>query len=546
MRTLCLVILSGITAIIDMVGIHGGVYFRTNYLEYLGKATCLYVFFGIGYQTLSWIVRQDNNQQIEMGGADQGFLKNFFIMFSCWIPYFIIFCPGVIQWDSMVQINDFFDGYSSFIYAEGGYIEVTALLNDHHPVFDTLIYGLFVEIGNILGNSNIGVALYSLTQMSLFSVSLAFFINQMKKEGLSVRWEKYIVLFFALFPFWGIWSVTMVKDTLFTIVFVMYMSTYISIVKNKKFEYGSLRCLLLWSFLMALTKKTGMYIVLFSNLGLLAGMRKGKLKILLSAFAPCVFVITVMQNILFPAFNIYPGGKQEALSTMFMQTARIVIDYKDELSETDIEIIDGVLRYEGLEKAYLDYNGSYSQNVKALIRHDHTRKAFFEYLKLWAKLGIKHPWTYVKTVILTAGTFFNSYSDIEPYYTTRAMGDDSYSNIDEWTLTDSLRGSVKNVMSWLYNMPVFNLLFKKALYIVWIPVFCMSETFKKKKMDIFIYLPIVLSIFILFLSPCGVTRYALPVMVVAPLMLAYCSIDTSIITAVNEYGKDIRYEPVDV
>ena len=81
MRTLCLVILSGITAIIDMVGIHGGVYFRTNYLEYLGKATCLYVFFGIGYRTLSWIVRQDNNQQIEMGGGDQGFLKNFFIMF---------------------------------------------------------------------------------------------------------------------------------------------------------------------------------------------------------------------------------------------------------------------------------------------------------------------------------------------------------------------------------------------------------------------------------------------------------------------------------
>ena len=63
------------------------------------------------------------------------------IIFISWIPYFIIYYPGIISPDSYSQIQQVFGDLA---------------LNDHHPILHTAIIGFFVRIGvMIFKNINI-------------------------------------------------------------------------------------------------------------------------------------------------------------------------------------------------------------------------------------------------------------------------------------------------------------------------------------------------------------------------------------------------------
>ena len=63
----------------------------------------------------------------------------------CWLPYLLIYAPGLVNFDTINQINDFYDGISPVWF---GFVEgqetVVALLNDHHPVFVTVLFSLIM------------------------------------------------------------------------------------------------------------------------------------------------------------------------------------------------------------------------------------------------------------------------------------------------------------------------------------------------------------------------------------------------------------------
>ena len=73
-------------------------------------------------------------------------------IFLAWIPYFLNYYPGVISADSMSQICQSL-----------GIIGVT----NHHPVFHTFFISIAMNMGKLMGNYNIAVAIYSVAQMNV-------------------------------------------------------------------------------------------------------------------------------------------------------------------------------------------------------------------------------------------------------------------------------------------------------------------------------------------------------------------------------------------
>ena len=68
----------------------------------------------------------------------------FLLMVLCWLPYLIAFLPGIISVDTTVQFKQVID---------------PSQLSNWHPILHTLLIGVFVKIGYLIGNLTLGICL---------------------------------------------------------------------------------------------------------------------------------------------------------------------------------------------------------------------------------------------------------------------------------------------------------------------------------------------------------------------------------------------------
>ena len=111
----------------------------------------------------------------------RSFLLTWAIIFIAWIPYFLNYYPGVISPDSISQICQGLGIYN---------------MTSHHPIFHTFLISIAMNIGKIIGNYNVGVAIYSLTQMVVVSGIFAFAIYYMAKRNIDIRYRFLTLLFY--------------------------------------------------------------------------------------------------------------------------------------------------------------------------------------------------------------------------------------------------------------------------------------------------------------------------------------------------------------
>ena len=79
------------------------------------------------------------------------FIILFIIFLICWIPYFIVYWPGVLTPDANESFVQFFgDAQFSWTIKTIKLIDPQVILNNHQPVFYTLFIGLFGLILDVL------------------------------------------------------------------------------------------------------------------------------------------------------------------------------------------------------------------------------------------------------------------------------------------------------------------------------------------------------------------------------------------------------------
>lgn len=110
------------------------------------------------------------------------------------------------------------------------YIQGKAFLQDHHPVFDTILFGGFIWIGQrFFCSSNIGCFLFIVIQcvmtVTAFSYSCVFLI----RKGIRNIYYFITVLFYALYPPIPQYAITMLKDSLYSWIYVFWFVLFLEI-----------------------------------------------------------------------------------------------------------------------------------------------------------------------------------------------------------------------------------------------------------------------------------------------------------------------------
>lgn len=115
---------------------------------------------------------------------------------------FLYFCYSSF-WDTSTQIEMFLS-----------YIQGKAFLQDHHPVFDTILFGGFIWIGQrFFCSSNIGCFLFIVIQCVMTAAAFSYSCVFLKRKGIRNIYCFITVLFYALYPPIPQYAITMLKDS---------------------------------------------------------------------------------------------------------------------------------------------------------------------------------------------------------------------------------------------------------------------------------------------------------------------------------------------
>ena len=427
----------------------------------------------------------------------------------------VAYYPGTGNWDTLFQIRDFFDGTSRARYAEGGNAIITAFLNDHHPVVTTLIFSSFVQIGKWLHDERLGLFLYSLLQVALFSYAYTQALRFCQKR--SVRSGRLAAAFYLFHPFLPYYAIMMLKDSLYSALFLIYFLHFLEAYRGDgSADARGTLALVLLSIAIPLTKKTGVYIIVPSNAILLlrlARQKRGRLLgIVAAALVPLVVHVMVFPMIVYPVFNIFPGGKQEVIATLLQQSARVGIDHPDAYSEADVEVLNRVFRYSAAAELYDDHITDPIKNTYKL--QSVKGEDLWAYYKLWFRTGLKHPITYLKATAGTCGGYFSPTTRLDVYRKNH------YQELTQAPLPLALRGGINALYDFLMDAPGLNLLLYMVVYTWWIPLFGTAMLLKKRGWRALgSLMPVYVSILTLVVSPCAFRRYALPFVMIAPILL---------------------------
>ncbi len=437
------------------------------------------------------------------------------ILFAFRIPYLIAFFPGVSNFDAITQLHDFFNGMNPVLV---GQKEIMVLLDDRHPVFDTIVFGGLASIGKAVHNMNLGFFLFTFLQTTLCAIGFAMILCYMEKLKVPHIYRLLGFLFLALSPFIGLFMMSMMKDAFFGMFFIFYFLVYVKIcLEEDSDNKGGWIALIVLSIFLALSRKAGVYQAILYNVGLLlsANARKNLKLLVVSIAAPAIVIFVLLQGIIFPATHIISGGaffRQEKYGFLIQQTAKAVLDHPDEISDEDRQIINNVCDYELIDDHY-DLNSI--DPIKGIFRGEEVSDEDINaFLGLYARYAIKYPVSYLLAYFGVNGFYFSPKATIGVFQGVMENDLGIYNPESLSAIKDKIMGLSEKLM---FNGK--NLFFNMAMYVFWIPVISLFRIIyygKKERMCALI--PIFINILFLSFCPVALDRYAICQFYVAPLV----------------------------
>lgn len=496
----------------------------------------------------------DNREAFQRGRA-QGraamffdrypFRVSFAVLVIAWLPYLIGYYPGLFMGDTGAQLSQFFqipNGTSSYL----NLISESQLINNHHPVFHTVLMGTAVKLGRVLFHSdNAGIFLYTCFQYLCTAGALAYGISWLKKIRIP-RWCQITFLgIAALYPVIGRYAVLLSKDTLFADCMLLYMVFLAELVYMPSRLTGKKGRLVLFGLVILgvmLLRQNGIYAVLFSIPVFLTLLRERKHLIRAGAvLLAAVVLYTGYSQALLPALKITPGSRREMLSVPFQQTARYLRDYPDEVTQEEKDAINRVLDADRIGQIY---DPNISDPVKATFREDADGEDLKAYFKAWASMLFKHPRCYVEATLNNYYGYFYMGQDATDrrvrYYEggskkfIRTRMDNKGFSFSHLKQLEGLRQALEVYSETVLHLPILSILQASAWY-TWLVILGIGYLLWKKRWRcLFLFLPALSVLLVSVISPVNGTiyfRYMLSVMFMMPVLIG--------ITVKNEELREI-------
>ena len=430
------------------------------------------------------------------------------IILCCWLPYIAFLYPASVSTDSVTQMKSL--------------IGIVPLSNAN-PLFQTLIVGAVMFFGKLIGNMDLSLFMYVLTQAVLMAWMFAYTLKCLQRFGATRGVINAGLIFFAIHPIFPLYALCMGKDTNFSMAMLWFSVTIANLLYCKSDEKptkSTVFALTLSSLLCMLLRNPGVMLVgLMLVLLLIVFTLEKKYKqipaIIISGGSVLVVYICLHMVVL-PLFQIADTPKSENYSLPLQQVGRIVI--KEEPTEEMLSGLHGVIDVSAIKDTYRPEISDDMKNMYRENASDADRKLFFS---TWLELLRHYPLTGLEA------TIHNSFGYLTPGYVTsvkppfligRQGRIDHLSEAYRFT-TNDLSYKLDAVMDALLAFAPTRFLLAPGLY----GLFCVFVFFalcnKKNKVEMLIALP---ALFLLLgtqmSSVNGYFRYALPTYFCTPLL----------------------------
>jgi len=134
---------------------------------------------------LAWLESAPTKNWLKRLDDGQSFWRLYAVLGLAWLPHIILRYPGVLMWDSYMQIKQFAGEANRW---------------SNHPPFGTLLYGAVASLGETIGNRNLIYFLFTLAQCAACIAVLCESLRLMKRLQVPV-WVRFGALaVYALSP----------------------------------------------------------------------------------------------------------------------------------------------------------------------------------------------------------------------------------------------------------------------------------------------------------------------------------------------------------
>ena len=273
------------------------------------------------------------------------------------------------------------------------YSLVQNTVSSFHPLIHTYWLTGCLVLGDLLFSSyEIGMAVYSLSQMAIMAMIFAYITTTLHSLHHSRLFSIMTVCFFAFFPVNIILSFSSTKDVVFSgLLAVLILLSLCAVLDPEAFFSSRKKMLgyLLTGLFMSVFRNNGIYaLIAFSPflIAALSGFRK-------RATILCVSTIVISAIICGPITSLIStegSNAGEVLGLPIQQVSRVIKLNPSDLSSKDIERINSYI------PSWSNYVPGTSDPVKfsggtsTLISNDVTG-----FLSLWLQEGLKYPSVYI-------------------------------------------------------------------------------------------------------------------------------------------------------
>lgn len=451
------------------------------------------------------------------------------IILLCWTPYMIIFYPGSANPDVQDQLGQFF--HNSQMCWTRKYVNLVnpqhSYWNNHHPVFHTWILGMFAQFGKKIGHTSIGIFALVLIQLILMAGIFAYIILYLKKLKVQRGILWCVFLFYAFWPLAPLTTISLCKDTLFTICILIATIMIFRLLKNPEMFFEKKRnqwCLILIFILQGLFRNNGLYLLIIA-LPLVLLLGKGvRKRIAISFLVPIFFLGVFMPKIFFQMAQIAPGSEKEMLSVPLQQITRLLKEREDDVAKADKKIIETTMcPGEDYHILIQKYDPRSSDPVKYLYNIKQTSSQKKEFLKVWAKYLFKYPTVYIQAAINNSYEYiyYERYGAGALYYDGITVDKKLFLGVENQTSSKKIRENLQHTLDSMKKNPYTGWIFNIGFYMNIFIVLTVYAAQRKKYKTIGAFSLIILNIGINFIGPKVYMRYAYFFIVSIPLMIGF-------------------------
>ena len=423
-------------------------------------------------------------------------------MLLVWGIYFLCFFPGILTSDSFNQLNIITSNFEK--------------INDHHPVFHTLLISIpYYLTFNLTNNMVLSIAAIVIFQMIIMAICFSYVLVFLNSKNV----PKKIICFFGLIyifsPLYGYYSITLWKDVLFGTFFCIFLIQLWKFMEKRNIlKRNDYIYFFIISLIIIFLRNNAIYMYMFFSIFAVIYFKnvwKNMTILLVSVIA----IFFLVKGPIFKGLNITNTSSTEYIAIPLQQMGRIMYQNKN-ITNSQKKKLDKLLPLNMWNDAYNPYVSDglkFNNNFNIEIFNENKT----EYALLWLELVKDHFNVAVDSFFVsTVGYWYPNFN----YWTVIKISETNNYDIDNKNL---LNDKIKDALCNLDNkqIPILSIQWSIGTA-VWIAFIAAIICFiKKEKNKLLLYVPIMgIWLTMLAASPVsGEFRYMFCLFTSLPLLL---------------------------